>query len=502
MSDRNPDQLPVLVGVSQLIQRDVAPEEALDPLAMLTQIAQGAAEDAGVDAAALEQLDTVGIVEIAAWKPTNAPQFVGETLGAMSKRHYLTPVGGEAPIALVNRVASDIAAGDSQMAFVAGCNNLKTLRGMMKAGQKPDWPLGGSGEPTMTGETLPGTNDRETAYGLELPTDIYPMFENAMRFDRGMDLAQHRAQLGALFHPFTVVAAANPYAWFPVERSAEELVTVTDRNRMVSFPYPKYLNAMLDTDQAAGALLMSAGKARALGIPEDRWVYWCGGAQAVEKAWFPSERPAFTDCPAMRASSHGALERAGFGVDDMDLFDFYSCFPVAVEMGCRVMGLEENDPRGLTVTGGLPYAGGPANNYSLHSIAAMVERMRERGSAKGFVTGNGWYLTKHSSCVLSTDAPPANASMEGGVAEFEAEGSVEIVDAAEGTGTIETYTAKYGRDGAPERGIVIGRLDGGERFIANTPADPALLQDFVAVERVGTKGQVVHRDGANVFTPA
>jgi len=502
MPDRNPDHLPVIVGVSQLVQRDATLEDALDPLAMLLQIAHGAAADAGLAEAALSELDSVGIVEIAAWKPGNAPALVGEKLAAKPTRQYLTPVGGEASLALVNRMASEILAGESSMSFVAGCNNLKTLRASMKAGGKIDWPRGGSGEPTMTGKTLPGSNDREKSYGLEMPTDIYPIFENAMRYSRGLDFEAHRKKLGALFHPFTKVAAKNPYAWFPIERSAEELTTVAERNRMVSFPYPKYLNAILDTDQAAGALLLSAGKARSLGIPEDRWVYWTGGAQAVEKAWFPTERPSFVECAAMHASSHGALERAGLTVGDIDLFDLYSCFPVAVEMGCKVLGIEEDDPRGLTVTGGLPYAGGPGNNYPLHSIAAMVERLREKGGANGLVTGNGWYLTKHSSCVLSTDAPSGDASLEAGSAEFEAPGPVETLEVAEGGASVLTYTVKYGRDGAPERGIVVGQLDGGERFIANTPDDAALLADFVAEERVASKGSVAHRDGRNVFTPA
>src|SRR4051794_35134793 len=101
----------------------------------------------------------------------------------------------------------------------------------------------------------------------------------------------------------------------------------------------------------------------------------------------------------MRLTGKRALEMAGVSLDDIALFDLYSCFPVAVEVGAEELGLALDDPRGLTVTGGLPYAGGPGNNYVMHSVAAMAEKLRGRPGAYGLVTGNGWYLTKQSTGV-------------------------------------------------------------------------------------------------------
>ena len=67
--------------------------------------------------------------------------------------------------------------------------------------------------------------------------------------------------------------------------------------------------------------------------------------------------------------------RAGIGIDQIDYIDLYSCFPVAVEIGAEELGLSLDDPRGFTITGGLPYAGGPGNNYAMHGIAAMQARL-------------------------------------------------------------------------------------------------------------------------------
>jgi acetyl-CoA C-acetyltransferase len=246
--------------------------------------------------------------------------------------------------------------------------------------------------------------------------------------------------------------------------------------------------------------VLSAAAARKLGVPESRWIWWCGGSRAEEPAWFASERRDFHSSPALAASARGALAAAGVEVDQIDHFDFYSCFPVAVEMACEMLGLSEDDPRGFTVTGGLPYAGGPGSNYTLHSLAAMCERLRERPGARGLLTGNGWYLTKHSAAVLAS-APPAGEPRP--APRVELPRPVPVLERADGPARIETYTVVYDREGAPARGIVVGRLDDGDRrFLANTPEDRALLEDLVAAEAVGRRGEVRCVEGRNRFTPA
>jgi acetyl-CoA C-acetyltransferase len=198
-----------------------------------------------------------------------------------------------------------------------------------------------------------------------------------------------------------------------------------------------------------------------------------------------------------------ALDEAGVGLDDVSFIDFYSCFPVAVEMACDMLGLDEDDPRGFTVTGGLPYAGGPGNNYTLHALATMVDRVRSQPGSKGLCTGNGWYMTKHSATVVSTEPRPGNAwPAAREQRSFEIPEDTRSTAPADGAATLESYTVVYDRDGAPARGIVIGRTDGGRRFLANTPDDRSLLESFVREDPHGRGGRVTARDGHNVFEPA
>lgn len=494
------DQQPVFVGVGQWLQREDDLETALGPLEAVEVAARRAAQDAGLGVGELADLDTVGLVDPLGWRAKNAPGLLAERLGAKPAREVQTALGGEMGCLLANDIAGAIAAGRSKMALVVGVNLLRTARRARAQEFDRAWPTGGAGEPERLGKLIPGTSEAETAYGLGLPVTIYPVLENALRSHRGLSLSEHDAAMGRLMSGFTRVAAANPYAWYPVERSAEELTAVSANNRMVSFPYRKYLNSVLMTDQAATLLVLSAGEARRRGIPEEKWTYWRGGAHAFEPIWHFTERPDLHRSSGFQSAATAALDAAGTSVDELDAFDFYSCFPVAVEVACDMLGLDESDPRGFTVTGGLPYAGGPGNAYTIHSLAAMVERLRAADARTGLVTGNGWYLTKHAATVLS--AEPGERALLPVAAAAASQEPLPVVGEARGSARVDSYTVVYDREGAPETGIVVGRLDTGERFLAHTPTDRALLENFAANEQVGRAGHVDFDGERNRFVPA
>ncbi len=500
----DPKNIPVIIGTAQLVDREADVDRHIEPLDMLERVAREAVADAGVSSALLSALDTVALVGIAGWHPQNAPNLLAGRLGANPVREYTTGIGGQIGVTLLNRVAQEIVDGKADTALIAGCNNLRVLLRARASGQQLAWMRGGEGSAQMVGTDDPGNTPLEASYGMEQPPDIYPIFENALRARLGLSMSEHRARMGQLFAGFTEVAAANPHAWFPTARSADELVSVTPANRMIGFPYPKYLNAILNTEQAAGLIVCSLEKARTLGLADDRCVFWRGGAESQEAAYWASERPDFSTCPSMLDTQLSTLANAGLHVDQMDAFDFYSCFPVAVQVAADGLGLAVDDPRGFTVTGGLPYAGGPASAYTLHSLASMASRLRDQTGA-GLVTGNGWYLTKHSAAVLAST--PGNSLPRRGLLDDLP--STEMVTAAKpvnttatGTGTIEAYTALYNREGEPVRGIVLGRTTAGDRFLANTPPEAGLLADFVKDEQVGRVGQLSQMDGRCVFAPA
>jgi acetyl-CoA C-acetyltransferase len=342
------------------------------------------------------------------------------------------------------------------------------------------------------------------AHGLHLPVNTYPLFENALRARDKRDLEAHQARMAALFAPFTEVAVRNPYAWFPKARTAEELVEVGPDNRMVGFPYPKYLNAIIQVDQSAGVLMTSVGKARELGVSPDRWVFLHGCADAAD-LWYVLDRQDYVSSPAMRLTGERALGMAGIAAEDLSFLDLYSCFPSAVEIGAESLGIALDDPRGFTVTGGLPYFGGPGNNYAMHGVATMMQRLREVPGSFGLCTGNGWFLTKQSVGVYSTQPFEGEWRREDPAViqrRIDALPHPEVTHDPAGRAVVETYTVVHARE-AYRMGIVIGRDAAGRRFVANTPADPATLADLERSEGVGRTGLVRRADDGrrNLFIP-
>jgi len=501
------DLTPILIGGGQVTQRDVEPAAAKEPLALMVEAAQGAAADADGGAELLAAVDSVAVVNILSWHYGNAPRLLAEQLGAHPTQEWYTTIGGNTPQWLVNETAAHIASGRTRVALLAGAETVYTLQRARRGHTELHWTSGGTGTPTIVGSYRHGTSDHEVAHGFQMPTAIYPLFENALRAHYGLSLAAHRERLGTLCSRLSAVAAENPYAWFRTARDAAAITTVTAANRMVGFPYPKYMNAIMDVDQAAAVLMTSVSAARRLGIPPSRWVYLWGGAEA-EDLWFVSERVNYHSSPAIRAAGRHALAMAGIGIDAIDLFDLYSCFPSAVQIGRDMLGIAADDPRPLTVAGGLPYHGGPGNNYVMHAIATMLQRLRAAPGTKGLVTGLGWYVTKHSVGIYST-APPETSAADNWAhersaayhAELQAMPHPELELTPQGPACVETYTVLHDRDGNPVAGLVIGRLDDGRRFLANTPADSALLRDLLAHEAVGQRGVVSSSDGTNRFDP-
>ena len=492
----------VLVGVGQCVQRDARPEHARDPVALMADAARLAADDAALGPRLFDELSLVATVDTFAWQPASAPGLVAEAIGAKPSRLVHSTVGGNTPQAYVNWLAGEIRAGRAGACLITGANVVASMMKARAAGVRLAWPTGGNGAPERFGENRPGGTDDENAHGLFLPATTYPLFENALRARRGLSIDEHNLAIGRMFSRFTDVAARNPYAWFPTPRTAEELVTPAENNRRVAFPYTKYLNAVMAVDQAAAVVLMSVAEAKRLGVPEDRFVWFLGGGAASEDPWNVSERPRFDACPAMKFAADQALARAGLEVDELSFFDLYSCFPVAVELACEGLGIAEDDPRGLTLTGGLPYFGGPGNNYTLHGIAAMVEALRTKPGASGLVTGNGWYLTKHSAGVYSSAPPSRSARPEPPESAGKHDGApLAVAKEPNGPAVVETYTIVCGKSGEPETGIVLGRLSSGERFLAHTPEDRALFEEWMSSEAVGRRGTVTAASPVNTFTP-
>jgi acetyl-CoA C-acetyltransferase len=260
------------------------------------------------------------------------------------------------------------------------------------------------------------------------------------------------------------------------------------------------MNAILAVDMAAAVIMTTVGKARELGIDESQWIYLRGGSDASE-VWHMSDRQEIHTSPAIKAAANAALQQAQLTAADMTYFDIYSCFPSAVQVACDAIGISTNDPRGITLTGGLYNFGGPGNNYSLHAIAEMAQHLRGNEVKHGLLTANGYYLTKHSVGVYSNQAPaqPWQATDNNKLQqELDAATHPTTTETPTGNAKIIAYTVAYQKTD-PVRGILIGELNNGERFVANTKSDAETFARMITEDLVGIEGEVTQENSLNIF---
>ena len=470
---------------------------------MMADVIRTAAKDAG-DAGLIQEADLLACTYPIAWRYEDLPGRVGELAGTTgpSAPHppdglVATP-GGNSPCELLNQVAARIVDGENRSVLMAGADAVYSIRRARKEGLdlKERWTPYEGHRDFLAGQR-PLVNDLEARHGLTAPIHCYPLYENALRAETCRSIGEHQQFLAELMAAHAAVARTNPYAWFPDGWSAEEIGTVTAENRWICFPYPKRMNAIMEVDQAAALVVMSSEEADRRGIRPEQRVAFLGGASA-EDAWTPTERSSFSNSPAYRAASSAALERASVYAPEIDLFDLYSCFPSAVELAMKPLLLTIDDPRPRTVTGGLAYAGGPGNNYSMHALAAMVERLRTTSAKVGYVSALGMTATKHAVSVLSTE--PARIAAASGADSPHLDipdrvklGPPLVNEPPPGPATVETYTVEFGRDNQPVRTMLVLRLPDGRRTVANGELGdvPRLTNE----EGVGKKGTVAPGTG-------
>jgi len=468
------DRLPVVVATGQSIER----HGTVSALDLAERAARSALDGQGRLRAAVERVSVVNIVSPVGPAPA---ADLARRLGLTPRATEVTTVGGNSPQWLVNRAAAAITAGEVDVVLIAGAEAQRSAHaGPPDPGAGPE----GAGAPDpVLGDDRAPVSAAEFRAGLIAPVHIYALFESVLAHRAGRSFAEHRARLGRLMAPFTEVAATHPYAWFPESRTPAELSDITADNRLVAEPYPKSMCAMFGVDQGAAVVVTSLAAARRAGV-DDGAVFCWSGAECTD-VWFPAARPDPGTAPALRAAATATLEAAGTGVDDVGAFDLYSCFPCAVELAADALGLAGDDGRGLTVTGGLPYFGGPGNNYSLHAVATMVERLRHRGGT-GLVTALGWYLTKHAAGLYGAD-PPAEGWRPGDTATAQAridDSAVGIATEATGPAVVVASTVVSDRQGEITAAPVIARLDDGRHVPAVAAVDD--LPSMAGRNLVGT----------------
>ncbi|MGO9195710.1 MAG: acetyl-CoA acetyltransferase [Acidimicrobiales bacterium] len=495
----DPSRTPVVLATGQALDRS----SESGPLLLAKEAARTALEAAPGVASRIERLSMVNILGHRAG-PAPASDL-SKALGIAPRAVEVTVIGGNMPQTLVTRAAAEIAAGRLSATLIVGAEALRSTRLKPQgSGGGRRWDPASNAEPEPDPDPTFGTerqdlSDEERAAGLLIPVFVYPLFESVLAARQGRSNAEQRAHVGRFLAPFSTVAATNPYAWFAEALTAEQIAEPSPTNRLVAEPYTKRMTAFLGSAHASALVVTSLDVARQLGLGDDVVFVWSGAD--AEEIWNPISRPDLGRSPALGRAASALFRTARVTVDDIAHFDLYSCFPSAVELAAGELGLALDDPRGLTVTGGLPYFGGPGSSYVGHSIATMTERLRAGGPAAagshalGLVNGVGWYMTRHAVGLYGTAPPGEGFRVAEPLAGPAGPGrrppvpvgvTASVSEAT--TARVEAGTVIYDRAGVPLSAPVIASLPDGTRIAAN--AWPEALVD---VAELGSASSLVGR---------
>jgi acetyl-CoA C-acetyltransferase len=492
--DRTLDpRTPVIIGVGQFLNRptaDGAPEAGeLEPTDLMVEALRAAETDSGATGV-LPQVGVVAVVPVVSWRYRDPGRLVAASVGCDDASTWTLTLGGNSPQSLLNRLCTDVQAGRADLGVVVGGEAYRTRMAARKAERTLPWSRQAEDlAPTWSdGDTFEFGHPAELARGIVMPTQSYPLFENALRHDSGASAEDHLTRVGRMWADYSRVAAHNPFAWRHESFTAAEVTTPTAGNRLIGYPYTKRMVSNPDVDMASAVIIASVAKARALGVAEDRWVFPHAGTDAVDPVM--SERPDFVSSASIGVAGNLALELAGVSIDDVDHLDVYSCFPSAVQIACRELGIDAFDPqRPLTVYGGLCFAGGPWNNPVGHAIASMVGVLRHDPGSFGFVTANGGIIEKHAFGVYSTEPPATEFRWERPQDTVDAAGRVSVTTDHDGPATVEAWTVMHDRDGSASRAHAACRTPEGMRTWGVTD-DPGLMAAFEAGDPIGDKVQI------------
>ncbi len=473
---------PIIIGAAQFTQRKDT-TQPLDSLSLIEKTARKAIEDTQAKGIT-NYIDAIYMVNLVSWSYEDAPGELGKRLKINPKEKKFMPDGGQTPQMLVNQAAEAIANGEHRCVLIAGGEAAYSIWRRFK-GKRPEyWPE--RKEPKYVNGDKWALKATTHNYQLSFPTTAYAIFETALRASSGRTIEEHNEYMGKLFEHFSQIASTNPYSWTRKAFTAQEIITPSSENRLVVHPYTKRMCANNSVDQAGTILITNEEIAEELNIEKKKWIYVMGGAtfKNIDEIY---QRPRLDDSPAAREGVHLALAQSGLELKDIDKFDFYSCFPSIVEIFMKEVGINEDDPRDLTLTGGLPFFGTPLSNYSLHAIINTVEAIRYDPSLKVMVIANGGFNTKQSVGIYGT-TPSAvqwgvrdDSKIQNSIFQKELP---EPVDQANGKVIIDGYSIFYERSGEPKRGTAIGTLENKRRCVAFI-TNPELLKTAESQELVG-----------------
>ncbi len=450
-------RLPVLVGLG-------AADDAAPVVDLMSDAAAAAAADAGAPGL-LGRVDCI-VVPQGTWSLTDPARTVARRIGSPGAHTVLCEIGVSQQ-EVVNHALAAVAAGRYGTVVVAGAE----ARAWARAGG-----LEADAEAAAPDEVRTRPPDFvapvELAAGMVLPpVQQYALIENALAAALHLPADRQRDDIAALWARFNAVAAHNPAAAFPQPRDAVSIATPGPHNRPLAYPYNRWHASQWTVDQSTALVICSAERAREAGVATERWLFPHVALHSSEAVTLTARRR-LEEWPAMGVLGRAAAGHLGRPLRDLRLAEVYSCFPAAVRVQQRELGLDPQDTP--TLSGGMTFAGGPFNHFVLQSLLVLGRRLREEPAELGLLTTVSGMLSKPGLAVWSATPPqgrgePLLADLAAeAIAATEVVPVVEVPPAEKTGGRVVSFTVTYGGQAGlePVRTAIVADLPDGVRTAA------------------------------------
>jgi acetyl-CoA C-acetyltransferase len=368
---------------------------------------------------------------------------------------------------MLNELAGDIRRGTCELAVLVAAEATGTAKRARKAGVTLDWRLPSDTPFDNRLSTFPILSRTEIRHGIISMPLAYSLIENARRMELGLNADAYAREMAALWSAFSAKAEGRTQAQFPGFRAPEAMLSDDNANYPLTDIYRRWHVAQDAVDLGGAIILTSAGKARDLGVPQDKWVWLAGAAEAAEPPL--AERGVIHRSAALDFAIPAALGQAGIQASDLGPVDIYSCFPCAVFAAVDTMNDAARALGDYTLTGGLSFFGGPGNGYSIYNIAAMVDALRQDGSKPALVTANGGVMSKQAVGIYTASQP--DIAWSGAAAKGYVPKQIALDDAPHGKGRVLSFVRSAGKDGFGPATLIL-EMESGARAMAVLDAAP------------------------------
>jgi acetyl-CoA C-acetyltransferase len=489
-SGRPDGRAPCIIGVGQVVAHGADPHET-EPVELWAEACALALTDTGATRA-VTAVDQLSVVRCDSWSYDAPVRRLAERLELSAHHSTDSDMGGHQPQVLLHALCDAIVGGRMDVGLVVSGEALHTVAVLSRAGETPSWTHPAASAPPFDLGAF--FHESEVRHGMLPIMRSFALRDSARRAHLGFDVVSYGEEPASSYAAMSAVAAGNPYAWHRDPLGADDIMRVDAGNRMPVRPYRKLMMASPNVNQAAALLVASHDRAEELGVPADRRVYVRGWASASDHPYVAANEDLWRS-PAMRQGARRALQGAGMDVDDLGHFDLYSCFPSSVRFSADALGIQIDDPRGVTVTGGMPYAGAPGSGYVTHALAAMTETLRREGETCGFVSGLSAQMASHACTVLSTRPAAGDPKAFGDSAPLSRrEPRTSIRVDGRGAAVVEAYAVACDREGVNEVAVAVCRLPDQGRCYA-LGRDPDLLDLLSESEGVGRRVELASGEG-------